>query len=77
MTKNNVTFKEPSILPVWSKVTTQCEGREQWTYNILIALCDVNQNKHSNKVYLTKTGHIIIRNAKHVKTTTITAHQYM
>ena len=39
--------------------------------------CDTNHNSRSNKVWPTKTCQLVDKNAKHIKTAAITAHQYM
>ena len=77
MTKNNDTLKESSLTPVGSTVAVKCEDSRPWTHSTVIAHGDMRYNNRSCKVQLIKTGQLVIRKPKHIKTTTIATHQYM
>ena len=48
-----------------------------WTHGTVVGIGNHNHNNRSYIIRFTKTGCIITRNSKHIKTTPITAEQYL
>ena len=55
----------------------QWEDDGPWTHGTVVSRGDCIHNNRIMKISVTKTGHIITRNSKHIKTTSITGEQYL
>ena len=71
------TDRNYDLFSIGSTVAVQWEDGGPWTHGTVVGRCHHNDNSRSYTVRVTKTGDIIIRNNKHIKTTPITAEQYL
>ena len=70
----------PETMILFSKrstVAVQHENGGPWTHAAIVGTGSHNHHNRSYTVRITTTGHIVTRNTKHFKTTSITAEQYL
>ena len=65
------------LFSIGSIIVVQWQNGGLWTHGTVVGGGDHNHNNRSYTIRITKTGHIITRNSKHIKTTPITAEQYL
>ena len=75
--KNHETFINYVSFPLGSTVVVQQEGGGLWTHGTMVGRGYHNHNNRSYIIYITKTGHVITRNSKHIKVIPIMAEQYL
>ena len=71
------TARNYDLFSVGSTVAVQQEKGGLWTHGTVVGRGDHNHNNRSYTIRVTKTGCIITRNSKHIKTTPITTEQYI
>ena len=65
------------LFSIGSTVAVQQQDGGLWLHGTVVGRGDHKHNNRSHKIRVTKTGHIITTNCKHITTTTITAEQYL
>ena len=75
--KNHDTPRNYGIILIESTVVVQWEDGGPWTQGIVVGKGDNNENNILSTICVTKTGQVLTRKRKHVKTTQITAEQWL
>ena len=76
--KNYDTARNYDIFSIGSTVAVQQEyGGPWWTHGTIVGAGSHNHSNGSYTITITRIGHIVTRNSKHIKTTPITAEQYL
>ena len=75
--KNYDTARNNDLLLIGSTVAVQQKDGETWTHRTIVGAGDHNHNNRSYTIRITRTGYIVTRNSKHIKTMPITTEQYL
>ena len=73
----NMINQKLCFFSIRSTLVVQCEDGKPWTHGTVVGRGDHNHSNRSYTTRLTKMDHLINRNSKHIKTTPITAEQYI
>ena len=74
---NYDTARKYDLFLIGSTVAVLQEDGGPWTQGTIVGRSNHNHNNRSYTIQITMTGHIVIRNSKHIITTPITAEQYL
>ena len=77
MTENNDTSQLFVSIPIGSTVAVQWEDGGLWTHGTIVGKGNYNHHNCSYKIQITTTGRTITCNRQHIKTTSLTAEEYM
>ena len=75
--KNQGTPRNYVSIPTGSTVVVQHEDGGPWIYGTVKGKDDHNHHERSYNICITRTGHFVTRDKKHIKPTQITAEQYL
>ena len=74
--KNYYAVRDYDLFSIGSTVVVQQEDDGLWIHSTIVGIGDHNHNNRSCTIRITRTGCIVTRNSKDIKTTPITAEQY-
>ena len=74
---NNNTSQVFLSIPMGSTVAVEWEDGAPWTHGTIVGKGNYIHHNRSYKIQVTTTGKIITHNRQHIKTTSITAEDYM